>query len=714
MMKLLVFTLCMLSVVYSQDENSSDDFYTVCHDGLTEWSEWSDYGMCVGVCGKGTETSTRTRDCCAASGCLDAAGHALSESQTQSCDVVNVDLSKRKCRNKLLEMVRYDSYVCDESKYLGTAYSAGECQDQYDGVDYSKNGFLLECKTDNDAAVVASGCWACTSRTLVHSSCGTRTFLEADHSWNWAIFIIGLLLAILVSVGLAVMTAKEIDICSMLCGTSSDDDRSKMRTINLDDELQVEMNLDEPMFSWCPAWFSLAGGTMVMCLIGFALGALLNIGLEDVSAQQKSDVLELIYYPGELWILLLKLVVVPLIALMMVTLPDRVRIAESDIGVKLLMFYVCTSFLAACEGVMWVNIVQPGNATLYIMPPTKAGSDGITELDSLLGIGRKLIYGNITDAMASNQILCIIFFWLTAGIFIQSDSVKEEWRRVIINGCKACLKSCMLVIPYIIKITPIAMISIVTSKVAGIDNLQMMLETESLYLLTVILTHGIHGMVFYPCLLMFGLPFFGGKSVNGWAYFNSVRQAPLTAFACSSSAATLPVTLETLKDGNCSNEVADFIAPLGSAINMDGTAGGFPIIVIFTAQLLDIELAAGDQILLILLAMTCSVGTAPIPNAGVVYISMLFSAMGGEMALDSTLSLGLTMFMVLDWFVDRVETAQNVWSDCVASKFFDSLGYGESLAQMNKQELEDIETPQSKEEVEVSAGTEDAQFASAE
>ena len=62
---------------------------------------------------------------------------------------------------------------------------------------------------------------------------------------------------------------------------------------------QVEMNLDEPMFSWCPAWFSLAGGTMVMCLVGFAIGALLNIGLEDVSAQQKSDLLELIYYPGK-------------------------------------------------------------------------------------------------------------------------------------------------------------------------------------------------------------------------------------------------------------------------------------------------------------------------------------------------------------------------------------------------------------------------------
>jgi len=712
-MKVLVFILCILSVVYSQSANTTED--PCLTDGLSEWSAWSAYGTlpCVGVCGKGTETSTRIRTCCAASGCQDSAGHPLSESRDQSCDVKNDDGTNRKCRNKLLEMVRYESYVCEESKYLGTAYSAGECQDLYDDVDYddaSKEGFLLECKTTNDGDAVESGCWACTTRKLVHSECGSRTFLEADHSWNWAIFIAGIVLAILVSVGLAVVTAKDIDVCAMICGTTTDDDRSKMRTINLDDELQVEMNLDEPMFSWCPAWFSLAGGTMVMCLVGFAIGALLNIGLEDVSAQQKSDLLELIYYPGELWILLLKLVVVPLIALMMVTLPDRVRIAESDIGVKLLTFYVTTSFLAACEGTMWVNIVQPGNATLYIMPPTKAGSDGITELDSLLGIGRKLIYGNITDAMASNQILCIIFFWLSAGIFIQSNSVKEEWRRVIINGCKACLKSIMLVIPYIINVTPIAMICIVTSKVAGIDNLQMMLETESLYLLTVILTHGIHGLIFYPCLLKFVLPLLGGESVNGWAYFNRVRQAPLTAFACSSSAATLPVTLETLKDGNCSNEVADFIAPLGSAINMDGTSGGFPIIVIFTAQLLDIDLAVGDQILLILLAMTCSVGTAPIPNAGVVYISMLFSAMGNEMALDSTISLGLTMFMVLDWFVDRVETAQNVWSDCVACKFFDGLGYGESLAALNKQELEDVETPQK----EVGAGTQDASGFSAE
>merc|ERR550534_1519210 len=87
--------------------------------------------------------------------------------------------------------------------------------------------------------------------------------------------------------------------------------------------------------------------------------------------------------------------------------------------------------------------------------------------------------------------------------------------------------------------------------------------------------------------------------------------------------------------------------------------------------------------------MTCSIGTAPIPNAGLVYITMLFTAAGGRLAEDDVIALGLAMIVILDWFIDRVETAQNVWSDCVACRLFDFWGYQHELSRGDDDLMED-------------------------
>merc|ERR1719471_609803 len=108
---------------------------------------------------------------------------------------------------------------------------------------------------------------------------------------------------------------------------------------------------------------------------------------------------------------------------------------------------------------------------------------------------------------------------------------------------------------------------------------------------------------------------------------------------------------------------------------MDGTSLGFPIMVLWISQLNGYYPSAGDQIVLGLLAMTCSVGTAPIPNAGLVYISMLMTSLGGVFNDDQVVAQGLAFITIFDWLIDRVETMQNVWSDCVACKIFDALNY---------------------------------------
>merc|ERR1719445_430323 len=114
-------------------------------------------------------------------------------------------------------------------------------------------------------------------------------------------------------------------------------------------------------------------------------------------------------------------------------------------------------------------------------------------------------------------------------------------------------------------------------------------------------------------------------------------------------------------------EISDFILPLGAAINMDGTALGFPIMVGLVAQLNEVSLDFGTVIIVMILSVVISVGTAPIPNAGMVYLTMLFEAAGmGDLAGE-----GLATLFVLDWIVDRIETAVNVTSDQYVAKIID-------------------------------------------
>merc|ERR1719464_120555 len=234
---------------------------------------------------------------------------------------------------------------------------------------------------------------------------------------------------------------------------------------------------------------------------------------------------------------------------------------------------------------------------------------------------------------------------------------------------KAALKAIMLVIPFIVTFTPFAMVSIITYRIAQIDDLQEILISVGKYILTVVVAQGIHMFVFYPILL------FAFAKINPYRYFNRIKRAPLTAFATSSSAATLPVSLETLKRNDVKWTIVDFVAPLGSAINMDGTSCGFPIMCMWVSQMLEYDVDAGSQIVLGLLAMTCSIGTAPIPNAGIVYVSMLLGSLGGPFDDDSKIASGVAFILIFDWLVDRIETMQNVWSDCVTCKVFDTWGY---------------------------------------
>jgi len=375
------------------------------------------------------------------------------------------------------------------------------------------------------------------------------------------------------------------------------------------------------------------------------------------------DWVKIISFPGNLWVSALKLLVLPLIVLMMVILPSRV----DEIGFvakRAVPLYLFTSMCAAIQGTCWAWIIQPG--TVGEQPSdvgTRSYDEEITELDAFLNVFYNAVPSNIVDAMANLRILGCICFFLTIGVLLRKDTVKKVERDTVLNFSKAILRCCMMAVIWVIWWTPIGMCSLVMIKLATTDDLASLLAALGFYILTVLIGHSVHLFGFYPAV------FFATTRGNGWKWFAKIYEAPMLAFATSSSAATLPRSIVVAEKAGVRKEISDFILPLGAAINMDGTALGFPIMIGLIAQLNEVSLDPGTVITVMLLSVVISVGTAPIPNAGMVYLTMLFEAAGmGDLAGE-----GLATLFVLDWFVDRIETAVNVTSDQFVCKIIDDV-----------------------------------------
>jgi Na+/H+-dicarboxylate symporter len=152
---------------------------------------------------------------------------------------------------------------------------------------------------------------------------------------------------------------------------------------------------------------------------------------------------------------------------------------------------------------------------------------------------------------------------------------------------------------------------------------------------------------------------FGG--FRPWAHYRAMAPALLTAFSTASSSATLPVTLECLeKNAKVSPRIAGFVAPLGSTVNMDGTALYECAVVLFIAQLYGVSLDFSQQVLVVVLALLTSVGVAGIPAASLVAIVIILQAVG--LPLEA-----IAIIMATDRILDMMRTAVNVFGDSCAA-----------------------------------------------
>ena len=365
----------------------------------------------------------------------------------------------------------------------------------------------------------------------------------------------------------------------------------------------------------------------------------------------RNSFIEPFRFIADIFMRLLKMLIVPIVLTSIITGVTGLG-SGSDfgrLGRRTLGYYVTTSLLAATLGLILVNIISPGvGAPLGLPTEFDAG----TREQNLWDIFRRMVPENVFSAFAANgQMLQIIFFALLVGYFITRAS--EKSRVILTDFFEAAFEVIMRLAQAVMLTVPIGVLCLL-AKVVGETGFSVF-KPLFWYMLTVFLALVIHAGVVLPMLLKFV-----GK-VNPLQWAKAMSPALMTAFSTSSSSMTLPVTLETVEErGKVSNKVSSFVAPLGSTVNMDGTALYECIGVVFLAQYYAsagaYTLTVGDQVTVVVAALFASIGAAGIPSAGLIMMLTILSTL--ELPLE-----GAALLLAVDRPLDMCRTVVNVWSD---------------------------------------------------
>ena len=385
-------------------------------------------------------------------------------------------------------------------------------------------------------------------------------------------------------------------------------------------------------------------------LVGMIAGAIIGAA----GGYYLGDFFINISFLGELFLKALKMIVIPLIVSSMIvgvtSLGDVSKLGRTT-G-KTLLFYLVTTGFSVLAGLILVNIIRPGDGMesfgAYV-PDLVANSQGKTLIDVLMG----LIPENIFKAASDGKVLPLIVVSLVFGGILVTIGKKGKMVIELFDGLNTAI---MKLVTIIIYFAPIGVMSLIGGIVARErDSLEQLATGLGWYTATVVIGLLFHAVVILPILLRV----FARR--NPWEYFVNMGQALTTAFTTASSSATLPITMEAVEKKNkVDGRAASFVLPLGATINMDGTALYEAVAALFIAQIYNVDLSMGAQVVIFLTATLASVGAAGIPHAGTVTMVFVLTAVG--LPLE-----GIGLIWAIDWFLDRCRTTVNVWGDSVGA-----------------------------------------------
>ncbi len=365
---------------------------------------------------------------------------------------------------------------------------------------------------------------------------------------------------------------------------------------------------------------------------------------------------------GQVFLRMLFMVVVPLVfaslALGVAQLGDLSRVGR--IGGRTLLFFLCTTALAATLGLVLVNVIRPGDTldplvrtSLMATYSTDAAARVETAANNGFGIQTlvNIVPRNPLDAAARGDMLGLIFFTLLFGVAL--TRIPTEKAAPLLRVLEGLSEAVMVIIGFAMKLAPLGVAGLIFSVTArfGFD----VLRSLGVYVLVVLAGLLIHQVAVIGTLAKVL------AGVGPATFFRRCRALIITAFSTSSSNATLPTTIRTAeREFGVPPQIAGFVLPLGATMNMNGTALFEGITVLFLAQVFGIALSLQMQLVVVAMAVITAVGAAGVPGGSIPLLVMVLGMVGvpGE---------AIALVLGVDRLLDMARTVPNVTGDLLAS-----------------------------------------------
>lgn len=402
-------------------------------------------------------------------------------------------------------------------------------------------------------------------------------------------------------------------------------------------------------------------------LIGMALGVLFGIGMSMAGWNQ--FVVDWISPFGTIFISLLKMIAIPLIIASLIKgISDLQDISKfKNIGIQTIVIYIMTTVIAVTIGLAVVHIINPGH---HVSEETIAGildNEGVDPTAKITAASLQkdagplqfledLVPDNVIDAMSNNgAMLKVIFFVVFFGICMLL--IKKEHRDPLHNFFVGLNEVILKMVDLIMLYAPYGVFALLANLVVSTTNPDLFIAL-GMYAISVVL----------GLLLMLGVYLIIVKTVTGKSpafFFKGMSPAQLVAFSTSSSAATLPVTMERVEEHlGVDEEIASFVCPVGATINMDGTSLYQAVAAVFISQALGFDLSIGMIGTILVTSVLASIGSAAVPGAGLIMLIIVLQSINFP---ADKLAIGIALVMAVDRPLDMLRTVINVSGDATVS-----------------------------------------------
>ncbi|AGB41085.1 Na+/H+ dicarboxylate symporter [Halobacteroides halobius DSM 5150] len=386
-------------------------------------------------------------------------------------------------------------------------------------------------------------------------------------------------------------------------------------------------------------WFDLELHTKI--LIGLILGIILGFILGPTAKALKPF--------GSLFIRLIRMVIIPLVFSSLVVGAASIGDPKSlgRIGGKTIAFYLVTTAFAVIIGLLMGNILQPGvNLNMDVGQVTMQAKEPPALSETLLNIVPK----NPIMALQQGNMLQIIVFSLVLGVTLTLIGDKGK---PVLEFFDSLAETMYKMTAMVMELAPYGVLALIAS-VVGSFGLSVLLPLIKV-IIAVYIGCLIHWLITYGG----AIKFFSQLKIT--EFFKGISSAQIFAFSTCSSSGTLPVTTKCCRENlGASDKITSFVLPLGATVNMDGTALYQGVCALFVAQVYGLDLSIAQQLVVVLTATLASIGTAGVPSAGLIMLTLTLKSVG--LPLE-----GVALIAGIDRILDMARTVTNITGDSAAT-----------------------------------------------